>query len=152
METSAKAGHNVKSLFKKIAMSLPGMEKDIQGDAAQSTCLQMWNCLVINWRLEYIRDRCHNPCAGGGTGSITMQLLIRVRLLPQSPTLPSPSWLQHAFSMFYVFRQFRFFFMGSGLLRLAHANQFLEGLASTIKETTLHFPTATEVRAVLGQP
>jgi len=32
METSAKAGHNVKSLFKKIAMSLPGMEKDGQGD------------------------------------------------------------------------------------------------------------------------
>ncbi|THU76459.1 GTP binding protein, partial [Dendrothele bispora CBS 962.96] len=30
METSAKAGHNVKSLFKKIAMSLPGMEKDGQ--------------------------------------------------------------------------------------------------------------------------
>ena len=30
METSAKAGHNVKSLFKKIAMSLPGMEKDTQ--------------------------------------------------------------------------------------------------------------------------
>jgi len=28
METSAKAGHNVKSLFKKIAMTLPGMEKD----------------------------------------------------------------------------------------------------------------------------
>lgn len=27
METSAKAGHNVKSLFKKIAMSLPGMEQ-----------------------------------------------------------------------------------------------------------------------------
>ncbi|PPQ98142.1 hypothetical protein CVT26_003186 [Gymnopilus dilepis] len=32
METSAKAGHNVKSLFKKIAMSLPGMEKEAQGD------------------------------------------------------------------------------------------------------------------------
>ncbi|EIM90339.1 ras-domain-containing protein [Stereum hirsutum FP-91666 SS1] len=30
METSAKAGHNVKSLFKKIAMSLPGMEKENQ--------------------------------------------------------------------------------------------------------------------------
>jgi hypothetical protein len=28
METSAKAGHNVKSLFKKIAMSLVGMEKE----------------------------------------------------------------------------------------------------------------------------
>jgi len=37
METSAKAGHNVKSLFKKIAMSLPGMEKDNQGDANTST-------------------------------------------------------------------------------------------------------------------
>ncbi|KAG8896475.1 Ras- protein RABH1b [Tulasnella sp. 417] len=34
METSAKAGHNVKSLFKKIAMSLPGMEKD--GAAAET--------------------------------------------------------------------------------------------------------------------
>jgi len=33
METSAKAGHNVKSLFKKIAMSLPGMEKETQADA-----------------------------------------------------------------------------------------------------------------------
>ena len=34
METSAKAGHNVKSLFKKIAMSLPGMEKE--GQAADT--------------------------------------------------------------------------------------------------------------------
>ncbi|KAJ4475678.1 GTP binding protein [Lentinula aciculospora] len=32
METSAKAGHNVKSLFKKIALSLPGMEKENQTD------------------------------------------------------------------------------------------------------------------------
>ncbi|KAL0581123.1 GTPase Ryh1 [Marasmius crinis-equi] len=32
METSAKAGHNVKTLFKKIAMSLPGMEKEGQTD------------------------------------------------------------------------------------------------------------------------
>jgi len=37
METSAKAGHNVKSLFKKIAMSLPGMEKDTQPADAQNT-------------------------------------------------------------------------------------------------------------------
>jgi Ras-related protein Rab-6A len=36
METSAKAGHNVKSLFKKIALSLPGMEKEGAGDAAQN--------------------------------------------------------------------------------------------------------------------
>jgi Ras-related protein Rab-6A len=33
METSAKAGHNVKSLFKKIAMSLPGMEDGQSTDA-----------------------------------------------------------------------------------------------------------------------
>ena len=39
METSAKAGHNVKSLFKKIAMSLPGMEKETQGEPNTSTTL-----------------------------------------------------------------------------------------------------------------
>ena len=39
METSAKAGHNVKSLFKKIAMSLPGMEKEGQSSDAQNTSM-----------------------------------------------------------------------------------------------------------------
>jgi len=37
METSAKAGHNVKSLFKKIAMSLPGMETGITPSPAEVT-------------------------------------------------------------------------------------------------------------------
>ena len=37
METSAKAGHNVKSLFKKIAMSLVGMEKENEQTEAQNT-------------------------------------------------------------------------------------------------------------------
>ncbi|KAF7965491.1 hypothetical protein HWV62_43252, partial [Athelia sp. TMB] len=37
METSAKAGHNVKSLFKKIAMSLPGMEKEGQADGQNTS-------------------------------------------------------------------------------------------------------------------
>jgi len=36
METSAKAGHNVKSLFKKIAMSLPGMDSK-EGTAEANT-------------------------------------------------------------------------------------------------------------------
>jgi Ras-related protein Rab-6A len=45
METSAKAGHNVKSLFKKIAMSLPGMEKEGQGDANTSTYSSFVDCL-----------------------------------------------------------------------------------------------------------
>ena len=40
METSAKAGHNVKSLFKKIAMSLPGMDKDSSAtDSAKNQSL-----------------------------------------------------------------------------------------------------------------
>lgn len=34
METSAKAGYNIKQLFKKIAVSLPGMETAPQGAAA----------------------------------------------------------------------------------------------------------------------
>lgn len=34
IETSAKAGHNVKTLFKKIAQALPGMDKDAQQDGA----------------------------------------------------------------------------------------------------------------------
>lgn len=37
METSAKAGHNVKSLFKKIAMTLPGMDKETQAADTQNT-------------------------------------------------------------------------------------------------------------------
>ena len=41
METSAKAGHNVKSLFKKIALSLPGMEKDGQADG-QNTSMSLY--------------------------------------------------------------------------------------------------------------
>ena len=36
METSAKAGHNVKSLFKKIAMSLVGMEKEGEAQETQN--------------------------------------------------------------------------------------------------------------------
>lgn len=34
IETSAKAGHNVKTLFKKIAQALPGMDKNANGTEA----------------------------------------------------------------------------------------------------------------------
>lgn len=37
METSAKAGHNVKSLFKKIATELVGMEKETEVSETQNT-------------------------------------------------------------------------------------------------------------------
>lgn len=41
IETSAKAGHNVKTLFRKIAQALPGMERDADAATAgnQSTSL-----------------------------------------------------------------------------------------------------------------
>lgn len=42
METSAKAGHNVKSLFKKIAMSLPGMDNNVQADAQNASMYSAW--------------------------------------------------------------------------------------------------------------
>lgn len=44
METSAKAGHNVKSLFKKIAMSLPGMDNNVQPDAQNASMYFAWGC------------------------------------------------------------------------------------------------------------
>jgi Ras-related protein Rab-6A len=42
METSAKAGHNVKTLFKKIAMSLPGMEREGQSDGQNASTLRFF--------------------------------------------------------------------------------------------------------------
>lgn len=38
IETSAKVGHNVKALFKRIAQALPGMEGEGQQGQSQSTC------------------------------------------------------------------------------------------------------------------
>lgn len=37
IETSAKAGHNVKVLFKKIAQALPGMDKSGEGEQANKS-------------------------------------------------------------------------------------------------------------------
>lgn len=51
METSAKAGHNVKSLFKKIAMSLPGMEKENQNAEAQNASASFLSLQIICIRL-----------------------------------------------------------------------------------------------------
>ena len=48
IETSAKAGHNVKVLFKKIAQALPGMDKDADaangGAAANKSKLESTVC------------------------------------------------------------------------------------------------------------
>ena len=53
METSAKAGHNVKSLFKKIALSLPGMDKEAQNEANTS---EFEPHLQVNARLSALRN------------------------------------------------------------------------------------------------
>lgn len=70
METSAKAGHNVKGLFKKIAISLPGMEKDVHGDANTS------------------KSFCHryNPCSS--TDNYTSEIDVTT---PSASELPDAS-------------------------------------------------------------
>lgn len=47
METSAKAGHNVKSLFKKIAMALVGMEKEGEAAETQNASKSVYPCTDI---------------------------------------------------------------------------------------------------------
>lgn len=48
IETSAKAGHNVKNLFKRIAQALPGME----GEAAAAAGNQSEFCLEDDFELS----------------------------------------------------------------------------------------------------
>jgi hypothetical protein len=78
METSAKAGHNVKSLFKKIAMSLPGMEKDGQADG-QNTSMSLfyiYHLVHPPYLCHDGRNRRHDTSNHRSTGSIELQLLI----------------------------------------------------------------------------
>ena len=46
METSAKLGHNVKNLFKRIAQALPGME----GTDAAAQASSQSKCRSLDWR------------------------------------------------------------------------------------------------------
>jgi len=56
IETSAKAGHNVKTLFKKIAMALPGGNAEAKDAAAnQSTSTSIYGYQDV---LTECRDRC----------------------------------------------------------------------------------------------
>lgn len=57
METSAKAGHNVKSLFKKIAMSLVGLEKEGEAAEQQNASMLYFSSVNVNHLLIY---RCRN--------------------------------------------------------------------------------------------
>lgn len=76
METSAKAGHNVKSLFKKIAMSLVGMEKENEAADAQntSTCPRSIDVYVPLTRILR-RNRRHITTNKRGTGRFPVPML-----------------------------------------------------------------------------
>lgn len=60
VETSAKLGHNVKTLFKRIAQALPGMEgSDTAGQAENqsefcplSGCVHI--CILPNWYADIV--------------------------------------------------------------------------------------------------
>lgn len=47
VETSAKVGHNVKGLFKKIAQALPGMEGEGQQGPANSECFSICFRVIV---------------------------------------------------------------------------------------------------------
>lgn len=76
METSAKAGHNVKSLFKKIAMSLVGMEKENEAADAQntSTCPRDVSVCVLS-KGNSRRNRRHITTNKRGTGRFPVPML-----------------------------------------------------------------------------
>jgi hypothetical protein len=54
IETSAKVGHNVKQLFRRIAQALPGMEGEAGRGESQSMC--PWDLFSLSFqRLHYLR-------------------------------------------------------------------------------------------------
>ncbi|KAL9622712.1 MAG: hypothetical protein Q9160_003022 [Pyrenula sp. 1 TL-2023] len=54
METSAKLGHNVKALFRRIAQALPGMEGEGAGNQAQANMIDV----AINPQQPAAQDGC----------------------------------------------------------------------------------------------
>ena len=75
METSAKAGHNVKSLFKKIAMSLVGMEKENEQSEAQNTSTFFARVYLPTASERRFRDRCDITTAERHTRRIAVSVL-----------------------------------------------------------------------------
>lgn len=87
IETSAKVGHNVKALFKRIAQALPGMEGEGQQGQSQS---RLPYRRLGGYHANRVRsDRCeHRPQPACG-GKLMLMLEIS-RFLPQ-PTSCSSS-------------------------------------------------------------
>jgi hypothetical protein len=75
METSAKAGHNVKSLFRQIADNLPNPEKDAANKTGvhDSELFYLTKCLLV---ADYIfRGGCQETSRERGTGGVTVSVL-----------------------------------------------------------------------------
>ncbi len=83
METSAKAGHNVKSLFKKIAMSLVGMEKEEAAETQNASEL-LYSCLklsyVFNIQYPSDRNRRHGATLNRRSRRFTVPMLMMIYL------------------------------------------------------------------------
>jgi hypothetical protein len=60
IETSAKAGHNVKALFKKIAMALPGGAEAKDATANQSAFLYAFGGIELTWQRSMLVRRERN--------------------------------------------------------------------------------------------
>lgn len=95
METSAKAGHNVKSLFKKIAMSLPGMEKENQSAEAQNNSQLRSLKFPSQYSNGVNRHRCYEDRWERGARSFKLRMLI------YSPP-HYISYLHYTFSLLHV--------------------------------------------------
>ncbi|KAL9088944.1 MAG: hypothetical protein Q9165_006001 [Trypethelium subeluteriae] len=61
IETSAKVGHNVKTLFKRIAQALPGMEGEGQRGESQSKCMLIQKTTRGILRIILVIDVSINP-------------------------------------------------------------------------------------------
>ena len=67
IETSAKVGHNVKTLFKRIAQALPGMEGEGQQGQSQSAYAQCsGKCMIETNVVSDRRQHQPEPTAGPG--------------------------------------------------------------------------------------
>jgi len=59
IETSAKAGHNVKTLFKRIAQALPGMENSLGEEQGKTSkflsdyCRVYYPCVKVSFSVLY---------------------------------------------------------------------------------------------------
>lgn len=60
IETSAKAGHNVKTLFRKIAQALPGMDSQSEAQTGANQSRSPFSSPLFSVSFASIRRRCRS--------------------------------------------------------------------------------------------